>query len=139
MNIKRLTIAIVVAFFFTFITDFVVHALWLDSVYKTAGILRTEPEQVARFPWMVAGHLLLAVTFVVLWARRRSLGGIGAGAGYGFLMGLFAHVGTMFLYVSMPIPGRIAVSWIVAGVLQATVLGMITAAIYRPPPTSRFI
>ncbi len=130
MNTKRLILAAVAAFFFTFGTDFLIHAVWLDPVYKTEGIIRPEAEQMARFPWMIAGHLLLAVTFPVLWAKF-GRGGVANGALFGFLVGLVVQAGTLFLYVSMPISGRITISWFLAGVIQATVLGAIVAAIYH--------
>jgi uncharacterized membrane protein YagU involved in acid resistance len=84
----------------------------------------------ARFPWMIAGHLLLAVAFPLLWAKF-GRGGVSGGAMFGFLIGLLVHAGTLFLYVSMPISGQIAASWFIAGVVQATVLGALIAAIYK--------
>lgn len=130
MNTKRLLLASVAAFLFTFATDFLIHAVWLDPVYKAEGILRSEPEQMARFPWMIAGHLLIAVTFPLLWAKF-GCGGLAGGTMFGFLVGLLVHSGIFFVYVSMPISGQIAASWFVTGVIQATVLGVIVAAIYR--------
>ena len=132
MNTKRFLLAVAAAVIFTFVTDFLIHAVWLDPVYKEAGILRPESEAMARFPWMVAGHVLLGFAFVLLWARHLASDSVMSGAVYGFWMGVFQQVGTIFLFVSMPIPARIAISWFVAGVVQAAVLGAITAAIYRP-------
>jgi hypothetical protein len=130
MNIKRFIFAAVASFFFTFASDFLIHATWLAPVYKADGILRPEAEQMARFPWMIAGHLLLAIAFPLLWAKF-GRGGVASGAMFGFLIGLLVHAGTLFLYVSMPISGQIAASWFIAGVVQATVLGALVAAIYK--------
>ncbi len=45
MNTQRLFIAIITGFVFIFATDFVIHAVWLDSDYKaTASLWRPESE-----------------------------------------------------------------------------------------------
>lgn len=133
MNVKRLILAVVAAFIFTFATDFLIHAVWLDPDYKaTAEVWRSEPEMQARFLWMVFAHLLGALAFAVLWAKGAWRGGIGAGATYGFWMGLFQQVVTIFMYVVIPLRADIAMKWFLAGLLQTILLGIIIAAIYKP-------
>ena len=135
MNIQRLIIAIVAAFLFTFLTDFVIHGVWLNPDYQaTASVWRPEAEAQARFPWMVAAHVLMAVAFTVLWAKGGWRGGVGAGATYGLWMGLFQHVVVLFMYVVIPLRDDIAVKWFLAGLLQAILLGIIVAAIYKRAP-----
>jgi hypothetical protein len=95
MNIKRFIFAALATFFFTFITDFLVHAVWLEPVYKAESMVRPEAEQMERFPWMIVGHLLLAVTFPLLWAKF-GRGGVASGAMFGFLIGLLVHAGRFF-------------------------------------------
>ncbi len=89
-----------------------------------------------RFLWMLGAQLLCAVAFIYIWAktgwRRRS---ISDGAAFGFWMGLFQQVTTIVLYVVMPMPGLLAVKWVAAGLVQATLLGMLAAAIYKPRST----
>ena len=135
MNIKRLLLAVVAAFFFTFLTDFVIHAVWLNADYKaTASAWRSDAEAQARFAWMVIAHVLMAIAFTVVWAKGAWRGGVGAGATFGFWMGLFQHVVVLFMYVVMPLRGDIAVKWFLAGLLQAIVLGVLVAAMYKPAP-----
>ena len=130
MNIKRFALATLAAVVFTFFTDFLIHALWLAPVYKIAGILRPESEQMARFGWMIAGHLLLGISFVLLWVKFARSRTVSSGAMFGLLIGLLVQAGTLFLYVSMPLTGRIAASWFVVGLIQPMVLGALVAAIY---------
>lgn len=133
MNIKRLILAIAAAFIFSFASDFLIHAIWLAPDYKaTAEVWRSDPEMQSRFGWMVFAHLLGAVAFAVVWAKGAWRGGIGAGATFGLWMGLFQQVVTLFMYVVMPLRGDIALKWFLAGLLQAILLGIIIAAIYKP-------
>jgi len=133
MNTPRLLVAIVAAFVFIFGSDFLIHTVLLDPDYKaTSQLWRTEPEMMTRFPWMIAGHLLAATTFVIIWAlgftNRRMMG---MGTLYGLLMGLFAHAYTVINYVVTPIPGQLSTKVFLTGLVQAVLLGVITAAIYK--------
>jgi len=42
---------------------------------------------------------------------------------------------TIVLYVTMPMPGLLALKWFIAGLVQAVLLGMLAAAIYKPRST----
>ncbi len=137
MNAGRLFLTIVVAFIYIFASDFAIHAQWLDADYKaTASLWRPEEEMRIRFLWMLGAQLLCAVAFVYIWAktgwRRRS---IADGASFGFWIGLFQQVMTIVLYVTMPMPGLLALKWFIAGLVQAVLLGMLAAAIYKPRST----
>jgi len=86
MNIKRLLLAILVAFIFIFATDFLIHAVWLMPDYNaTKELWRPEAEMNARFPWMLTAQLLVAIAFVIIWARGfAARGSTGLACGYGF-------------------------------------------------------
>lgn len=136
MNIKRLILAILAAFVFIFLSDVLVHGVWLEPSYKaTASLWRTEAEMNARMPWMFGGQLLAAATFVVLWAvgfapRAR----LSCAVKYGLFMGLFNQANTLIGYVVSPMPGLLAAQWFAAAVVQATLLGVLTFFIYKPAP-----
>ncbi len=136
MNTKRLLIAIAVAFVYIFASDFLIHGVWLGAVYQaTAALWRPEAEMNARMPWMLAGQLLCAVTFVLLWARgfadRRGLKGACL---YGLLMGLFAQVGSLMNFAVMPLPGGLVAKWFVSGLGQAVGLAVVTFYVSGPTP-----
>ena len=137
MNIKRLLLAIVVAFVFIFATDYLIHAVWLKNDYTaTKELWRTEAEMGARFPWMLSAQLVVAIVFVTIWAlgfARR--GSVGVACGYGLLLGLLVQATTIITYVVSPLPADIAMKWIGSGVLQAIVLGLVTFFVYKPEPS----
>src|SRR5260370_17655923 len=69
MNSKRLIIAIFTAFVFLFGSNFLIHVVWLRPDYMaTMSLWRTETERNVRFACMLTAQLLMAATFLLLWA-----------------------------------------------------------------------
>ena len=132
MNIKRLLLAIVAAFAFIFVSDFVIHGLLLNADYKaTASLWRPEPEMHQRFAWMLFSQLLCAASITIIWAMGFAGRDLGTGARFGLLMGIALQVWAIAFYVVAPLPGNIATKWFLSGVLQAVIIGVLVAAIYR--------
>ncbi|MEO5719904.1 MAG: hypothetical protein ABIR71_00355, partial [Chthoniobacterales bacterium] len=105
MNIPRLLISLVAAFAFIFFSDFLIHGLWLADDYKaTAELWRTEPEMQSRFGWMLFAQFLAALAFVVVWAKGFAGRSVGAGAMFGFFMGLALQSWAIIFYVVAPLP-----------------------------------
>lgn len=137
MNIKRLLLAIVVAFVIVFATDFLIHGLWLSSDYEaTKELWRPESDMNARFHWMLMAQLIGAATFVIIWAKGFAGRDIGTGITFGLLMGLAQQVWAIIDHVVMPVPGVLVGKWVVAGLVQCVLLGIVTALIYKPEPPS---
>jgi hypothetical protein len=133
MNMKRLLLAIVVAFVIVFGTNFLIHGFWLSSDYEaTKQLWRPESEMGAHFHWMLIAQFLSAVTFVIIWAKGFAGRDIATGATFGLLMGLFQGIWTIINHVVMPVPGALAAKWLLAGVVQCILLGIVTALIYKP-------
>lgn len=133
MNIKRLLLAIVAGFALIFGTDFLIHGFWLVPDYEaTKSLWRPESEMHSLFHWMLFGQLLCAATFVIIWAKGFAGRDIGAGIMFGLLMGLFQSMWAIVNYVVIPMPGSLALKWFFAGLVQAVILGLITALIYKP-------
>lgn len=134
MNYMRLLLAIVVAFVFTFATDFLIHAFWLVPDYTaTKELWRPESEMSARFPWMLGAHLLIAFAFVTIWALGFAHRGSAALAcGYGLLIGLLVQATTIITYVVSPLPASIALKWFISGVVQSVLLGVVVWLTYKP-------
>ncbi len=60
MNIKRLILAIVVAFIVLWVTDFLIHGVWMTPDYRaTQQLWRTDAEMTSRMGWMLCAQLLL--------------------------------------------------------------------------------
>ena len=132
MNMKRLLLAIVAAFALIFGTDFLIHGFWLNADYEaTKQLWRPENEMQTHFHWMLFAQFLCAATFVIIWAKGFAGRDIGTGITFGLLMGIFQGIWAMINYVVMPLPGSLATKWFFAGLVQAVLLGIITALIYK--------
>ncbi len=112
MNTKRLILAIVVAFVVLWVTDFLIHGVWMTPDYRaTQQLWRTDTEMQSHMAWMLGAQLLFVITFVILWAK-------------GFA--------SLIMYVVVPMPGSIAAKWFFAGIVQTILLGLVTFWIYKP-------
>ena len=135
MNIKRLILAIVVAFALLWGTDFLIHGIWMMPDYRaTQSLWRPEAEMGSYMAWMLGAQLLFAITFVLVWVKgfASSTNKISCAIGYGLLMGLFSGVWAIIIYVVEPMPFSIAAKWFFAGIAQAILLALITFWIYKP-------
>jgi hypothetical protein len=136
MNPKRLIIAILAVFAGIWITDFLIHGVWLASSYKeTANLWRPEAEMQARMGWLMLGQFLAAATFVVLWARGfAATARLGCACMYGLFMGLFSQGTTLVTYSVSPLPSDLAMKWFIAGVFQGVLMGVLVFFVYKPKP-----
>ena len=133
MNIPRLLSAIVVGFVVIFGTDFLIHAVWLAPAYKsTAALWRPEAEMQTHFGWMLFAQFLCAATFVMLWAMGFAGRPVSTGIVFGLIMGMFQQTWAIMNYVVVPMPGELAMKWYFSGLVQAVLVGIVTALIYKP-------
>jgi hypothetical protein len=117
MNIKRLILAIVVAFVVLWVTDFFIHGIWMMPDYRTTQSLwRPEAEMGSYMGWMLCAQLLF----------------VSCAIGYGVLMGVFSGVWAIIMYVVVPMPCSIATKWFFAGIVQTILLALVTFWIYKP-------
>jgi hypothetical protein len=133
MNIKRLILAIVVAFVVLWGTDFLIHGIWMTPDYRaTQSLWRPDADMKSYMGWMLGAQLLFAITFVLLWTRWAETARLGCAIGYGLLMGLFSGVWAIIMYVVIPMPCSIACKWFFAGIAQTILLGIVTFYVYKP-------
>jgi hypothetical protein len=133
MNIKRLILTIVAGFALIFATDFLIHGFWLTPDYEaTKSLWRPEAEMHTHFHWMLFAQFLCAATFVIIWAKGFAGRDIATGITFGLLMGLFQGIWAIINYVVMPLPGALATKWLLAGIVQCVLLGIVTSLVYKP-------
>ena len=134
MNTKRLILAIVVVFVALFATSFLIHEVWLKSTYmETMSLWRTPEEMQKHFAFLVLGHVLAAVAFVVIWSKGLSaVSTVGGSCLYGLTMALFAQSLTIITYVVQPMPGSLMAKWFAAGIAQGFVLGLVVFLMGAP-------
>lgn len=134
---KRLLLAIIAAFAVIFATDFLIHGWWLTPDYEaTKSLWRPENEMHTHFFWMLVAQFLCAATFVIIWAKGFAGRDVATGIIFGLLMGLFQQIWAIINYVVMPIPGTLAAKWFFSGLVQAVLLGIVTARIYKSERSS---
>ena len=138
MNPKHLILAIVAVFVGVWVTDFLIHGVWLQSTYKeTMSLWRTDAEMQAHIGWMLLGQFLMATTFVVLYAKGFAEKACPLCAVmYGLFMGLFSQAMTVIMYVVQPFPASLAVKWFIAGTVQGVLMGLIVFFVYKPKSAS---
>jgi hypothetical protein len=135
MNIKRLLLAIVAGYVVIFVTDMLIHEVWMRSDYEaTQQLWRPKAEMGSYMAWMIGAQLLSVITFVILWAEGFAgrTSNIACAVGYGLLMGLFSGVWAIVLYVILPMPCEIACKWFFAGIVQCILLAIVTLYVYKP-------
>ena len=88
------------------------------------------------FGCLLFGQFLIAVTFVVLWAKGFAANArVRCACLYGFFMALFAQAGmSVITYAVQPLPGIIPLKWFIAGVIQGVLLGLLVFFVYKPKP-----
>jgi len=138
MNFKRLGLAVAAVFGAIWVTDFLIHGVWLRPDYQaSAGLWRTEAEMLRHLGWMLAGQFLAAVAFTTLWARGFAPTACWRCAVmYGLFMALFREAVGLVFYSVQPIPGELSVKWFCAGLAQGMVLGVVAFLVYRPAATA---
>jgi|SRR5712671_2483922 len=136
MNPKCLILAIVAAFAFVWVTDFLIHGGWLKSDYAaTMGLWRTDAGMQAHIGWVFLGKLLASFTFVALYAEGFAKEARpGRAVMFGLFMALFSQANTLITYAVQPIPGSLAAKWFIAAVVQGVLLGVIIFFVYKPKP-----
>lgn len=134
MNPKRLILAILAVFLGVFLTDFLIHGIWLDSSYKlTASLWRTEAEMQKHFGWLLLAQFFAAATFTVVWATGIAGSATIYCAGiYGATMGVFSQANTLITYAVQPFPADIALKWFASGVVRGCLMGLLVFFIYKP-------
>ena len=135
MNTKSLIITIVVAFVTIWVTDFLIHQVWLSAAYgETKQLWRPEAEMMAKMPLMMLGQLLVAAAFSMIFAacvaEKRCLK---CTLKFAFCIALISIGGQIMMYVVQPVPGSLVAKWCVAVVVQMLLLGFIVHKVYRLP------
>src|SRR5439155_13844471 len=115
MNWKKFFIAFIAAWIFVFVFGFVWYANLMHSIHNEVPTLwRTEPN----FPWLIAGHAVMAFFLTLLYARFVPIGGAGVGAMLGILVALVYAGSRLITFAVQPLATKILGGWIVGGLLE---------------------
>ncbi|MBI3882169.1 MAG: hypothetical protein HY301_19175 [Verrucomicrobia bacterium] len=134
MNTKSLIITIVVAFVTVWVTDFLIHVVWLSSSYAaTKSLWRPEAEMMSKMPFMLLGQFLVATAFTMIFAacvaEKRCLS---CSLKYSACIGILVGAGQIIMYAVAPYPGTLVAKWCVAYIAQVLLLGVVVHKVYKP-------
>jgi hypothetical protein len=138
--IKRLVIAIVVAYFVLMGTNWLVHGVILMPDYNAIPDSHRSPDDIQRRMWIMAiGQFLFAALFTYIYTKgAETKPWVAQGIRYGLLMTFFTVVPySLSEYVTYVIPHTLAIKWMVFGAIQLVILGLLVAAIWSQPSHSQ--
>jgi hypothetical protein len=138
MSWKKLFLAFIAVWVFTFFYEFIFHGMIMHSSYEQApSLMRPEAEFKANFPLLVLGQGVIAFFFTLIFVRGfGSGGGVAGGFRYGLLFGLLLCGANLIRYAAEPLTGTIVTSWCVGMVIQFSLTGLIVGAVYKPGPSA---
>lgn len=142
-NKKACVISFIAALAFVFGYDWFVHGQLLKADYEATASLWRTPEEMEQFwPWCIAYHIALAAILTCLFKKFRKgvlaccpdsantccpikTGGLCFGVKIGLLLGI-VHASS---YIWLPIPGSLAIKWLLTGLGQGIGVGVILGII----------
>lgn len=132
MNVKRFLLAALAVFVTFQVLDFLIHGLYLAPTYEAlASIWR--PDMMELMWVMYCTGAVLALLFVYIFVKGYQGKGIMEGVRYGLVIGLLMTVvGGLNQFVIYPVPLDLVIKWIVYGLAEFIVAGVVTALIYKP-------
>jgi hypothetical protein len=139
MNWKRVWLTALLVFIALQITNIIIHSVIMMHVYDSEQVkaaFRTL-EEMNRFMWVfyVTGAVF-SFFFAFFFAKGYEHKGLAEGIRFGFYIGIFFYyVSTFNEFVIFPIPYKLVWYWIIGGVTQTIILGIIAALIYKPKPS----
>lgn len=132
INSARFVLCTVVLAIFTFIYCMVVHGHLLMPYYNaTAALWRPEAEMQQMFVWCLVYKLVLGAAITLLFTRNYEGKGLEEGVRFGFYIGFLMGVLAAGWYMILPIPGTLAVAWLIDGIVYGILSGVLLAQFYR--------
>lgn len=132
MNWKRLFIASLAVFVAVQAMEFFISAVLMKAQTESLkGLWRAD---MASKAWaMYAASGLVAVVFTYVFVKGREGKGPVEGVRFGIVIWLLMTVPmNVFMWVSLPISYTIIARWILFGLVEMVVAGLLVAVIYRP-------
>ena len=133
MNVKKLVLTIIVVFVVANLTGFLIHATLLAPDYMPVKE-HYRPEGQEKMLWICLAYLAFAIGSVIVYAKGvEAKPWLGQGIRFGILMWLVLTIPSFFIaYAVQPVPTMLMVKQVLFEGIDKIVLGVITAALYRP-------
>jgi hypothetical protein len=139
MNWKRLIVAALAVFVSVQVLEFALSTIFMKSANEEVASL-WRPDMRSKIWLMYVLSVLVALIFTYVFVKGREGKGLLEGVRFGLLMWLFITVPMNGAWwVMLPIPLAIVVRWILIGLVEMLVAGILAAVIYRPaaPPQAQ--
>lgn len=137
MNWKRFFVASLVIYVVVQAMDFIVNEVFMKSAYESLkGLWR--PNMASRMWLIYVFGVLVALLFTYVFVKGREGKGIAEGIRFGVIIWLFVTVPmNVSMWVLLPIPYAIILRWMLYGLLEMLVAGILVAVIYKPLAASK--
>ena len=131
MDTKRYALAVLAAFVFVFLLEFVVHGILLKGMYtETAHLWRTEED--SKMIFIMLGQILLSLVATFMFTKLHGVEFFNDnGMKFGILIGLILASPTIASYCYMPVPFALWISWVGAELTKGIGAGIAISLIYR--------
>ena len=132
LNRKRLIMAVLAVFAFIFLSNWLIHGVWLKSAYEaTASLWRSQEDMHNYCKWMMLGQFLSTAFLVIIFARGYQGKGVSEGGKFALLMVPFLMGRIFMTYSYTPISASLMWCWVCAESLQVLIASYLAAAIYK--------
>jgi ABC-type multidrug transport system permease subunit len=136
MNWKKFWLAALLVYLAYLATTFIIHSLILGGYYMKPDVqsaLRPE-EEMNKFSWLrFVTMAVFAFFFTFIFTKGYERKGVVEGVRFGIYIALFTFFVTSFeQFIIYPIPYAVVWYWIVAGLIQSVLMGIIAALVYKP-------
>lgn len=137
MNWKRFFAAGLATYVAVQAMEFVINNVLMKSANESLMSL-WRPDMMSRMWVMYPVGVLVALLFTYIFVKGREGKGIAEGVRYGIVIWLFVSVPmSVSMWVLLPIPYIIILRWMLYGLLEMLVAGILVAVIYKPLALSK--
>jgi hypothetical protein len=136
MNWKKFWVAALLVYVVFAVTTFIIHSLILGGYYTKPDVVNSwrPEEEMNKYGWVrFVTMAVFAFFFTFIFAKGYERKGIMEGVRYGIYIALFVLFVTSFdEFIVFPIPYAVVWYWIIAGLVQSVLMGIIAALVYKP-------
>jgi len=132
MNVKRFLISVIAVFITYEVLSYVINSLLLNDCYKElASVWRKDMMQ---YMWlMYVVDFIFSFLFVLIYTRWGRKFTIGSGILFGLLVGVMMNTTNIVnQWIVYPLTNHLMVLWVLLGLIQFLICGMVLGKGYRP-------
>jgi hypothetical protein len=136
MNWKKFWLAALLVYLAYVATNFIIHGLILGGYYMKPDVQSAwRPDaEMNKLAWVrFAAWAVFAFFFTFIFAKGYERKGVMEGVRFGVYIAFFVFFTTSFQQFTIyPIPYAVVWYWIIAGLVQSVLMGIVAALVYKP-------